>query len=118
MHTVLVVDDEPFLRLTVVDVLADDGFAVLEAASGPEADQIFDQRADIDTLVTDIRMPGDFDGAELARRALAKRPDLKVLIMSGWFVGEVDDLPPSARLLKKPFDLFLLAKEVRALWAS
>lgn len=115
MATVLLVDDEPFLRATLADVLTDDGFAIVEAESGPQAARILDERADIDALVTDVRMPGAFDGLELARRAIARYPSLKVLIISGWFADEEAEIPPTARFLSKPFKFDVLTRELRGL---
>src|SRR5437879_299240 len=81
--TVLLVDDEDPVRLLVRTMLELDGYAVLEASDGAEAQDVADRHGGgIDLLVTDIMMPG-INGYELAQRLVARRPEMKVLFISG-----------------------------------
>ncbi len=83
-QVVLVVEDEWLIRDTVVAVLAQAGFRVLEADQGETALATLQERGPaIDLLFTDIRMPGRLDGLELARRARALLPGLAILVASG-----------------------------------
>jgi two-component system, response regulator PdtaR len=78
---VLVVEDEPLVRALTVDALEDDGFNVLEAATGDYALTVLRQRDDIRAVVTDVEMPGQIDGFALAHIARKMRPELASL----WF---------------------------------
>jgi two-component system cell cycle response regulator CpdR len=85
-HTVLLVDDEPAIRDLGSMMLEDCGCKVVTAASGSSALATLNQHPEISLLLTDVQMPG-MDGYELARRAVAVRPDLAVVIMSGTDCG-------------------------------
>ena len=80
---VLIVEDEPFVRMMVFDLFADEGFEVLEAESADESLAIFSQRDDVSLLFTDVEMPGTLNGYALARWAFVHRPTVKTLIVSG-----------------------------------
>ncbi len=80
---VLVVEDEFLIRLTLSEVLADEGFEVLEAETGDQAVTILDSTPDIAVLLTDIQLPGSLDGRALVQRARQTWPDLPVIFMTG-----------------------------------
>ncbi len=80
---ILVVEDEFLIRMTLVEALVDEGFDVLEAESGDEALPMLLADRTIRLLLTDIRLPGDLDGHELAERARNERPDLPIIFMTG-----------------------------------
>ena len=109
---ILVVDDEPLVRLTVRAVLEDCGATVLEAANGVAALTLLEQDRDIDFLFTDIRMPG-MNGVELAAAASALRPDLAIALTTGYS----EQAPGCYPLLRKPWlsdDLVRLLRQVQA----
>lgn len=81
-HAVLIVEDEPLLRFDAVDALENAGFSTFEAANADEA-LVLLKRNKIDTLYTDINMPGSMDGLGLARRVLSLWPKTRVIIASG-----------------------------------
>jgi CheY-like chemotaxis protein len=97
---VLLVDDEELVRTGIAAMLADLGFAVVEAASADEALAILDAGLKADLLVTDHLIPR-MTGTELARNALARRPGMKAIIVSGY--ADVDDIAPDLPRLSKPF---------------
>ena len=97
---VLVVDDDPEVRLFVETVLSEGGLATVAAGEGGEALRHL-VRSAFDLLLTDVRMPG-MDGFELARRARALRPDLAVLFMSGYSAEYRFD-PAHDDFIAKPF---------------
>jgi PleD family two-component response regulator len=68
-RTILVIDDEPTVRMTVIDVLEDAGYRTLEAADGPEGFEILRSSAIIDLLVTDVGLPGGLNGRQVADAA-------------------------------------------------
>jgi PAS domain S-box-containing protein len=83
-ETVLVIDDEATVRMLMVEVLEEAGYAVLEAGDGPTGLRILQSDARIDLLVTDVGLPGGMNGRQVADAARAKRPDLKVLFVTGY----------------------------------
>jgi DNA-binding NtrC family response regulator len=105
--TILIVDDEEFLLQYVRLVLVRAGYAVMTAENGEEAwDLMADNRQEIRLLLTDIVMPGSFDGFELAERVRKRHPDLPVLFMTGAPLQanvSKDGLTGQRKLLRKPF---------------
>ena len=97
---VLIVDDEWLMREMLADVLEETGFATSLASSATEALRLMRREPAIDLVVTDVEMPGVFNGVDLARVLIAQRPELGVLIVSGC---RPRALPPGARFLAKPF---------------
>jgi CheY-like chemotaxis protein len=95
---VLVVDDDPDVRETIVSMLEPAGYTVIDASSGRQALDILERDSTIDVLFTDVMMPG-ISGITLAQRALAMRPELRVVLTSAYFRDEANDLP----CLRKPF---------------
>ena len=117
-ETVLVVDDEPTVRMLVVDVLGDLGYAALEAEDGPSGLKILQSRARVDLLVTDVGLPGGMNGRQVADAARALRPGLKVLFITGYAENAVvgnGHLDPGMAVLTKPFAMDDLAAKIRAL---
>ena len=82
-RTVLVVEDEFLIRMTLSEVLADEGYLVLEAGSGDDALTLLRTEPTIAILLTDIQLPGSLNGHALARAARADRPNLPVIFMTG-----------------------------------
>jgi CheY-like chemotaxis protein len=98
--TALLVDDEELVRITTADMLMDLGFDVVEAKSAEEASRMIAAGAKLDVVVTDHLMPG-MSGAELARSLRTTRPDLPVLLVSGY--ADVAGIPSDVARLSKPF---------------
>jgi PAS domain S-box-containing protein len=115
-ETVLVVEDEVNLRKLTVQFLSNQGYTVLEAPDGAAAIQIAaSHTGPIHLLLTDVIMPG-MNGRELAYRASALRPGVKVLYMSGYtenVIGHDGTLDAGITLLQKPFTLQALNRKVR-----
>jgi PAS domain S-box-containing protein len=82
--TILVVEDDPDVREMIVGILSDLGYQTLVATNGPEALAILKRDNSVDLLFTDILMPAGMSGTDLARQAARLRPDLKVLLSSGY----------------------------------
>lgn len=111
--TILVVDDDPEVREIVAEFLSDFGHEVLSASGGAEAMEILGKTSKLDLVITDVRMP-DISGIELAEVATQQRRDLKVILISGYFVSQ----QIGRRVLRKPFrmqDLELAVREELAL---
>ena len=115
-ETILVVEDEPGVRSMVKTCLQHCGYTVLEAADGRQALEVWRQHHDqIALLLTDLVMPGDMSGHELAHRLRAERPALKVIFTSGYSTNmpSADDCQAGALFLAKPYDIRALARMVR-----
>ncbi|TWB58593.1 PAS/PAC sensor hybrid histidine kinase [Nitrospirillum viridazoti] len=117
-ETVLVVDDEPTVRLLVTEVLDELGYTTLEAMDGPEAVRILESDAAINLLVTDIGLPQGMNGRELADAARALRPGLTVLFITGYAENAVignERLPPGLHVQTKPFSMEALANRIKGI---
>ena len=114
--TVLVVDDEEILRETSRDVLTQFGYRVLDAARGEAAIQLVEEHGDIiDCVLLDLSMPG-LSGRETCQRLLQIKPDLKIIIVSGYDVEDgMDGFPCDAiaGYVQKPFNLKMLRAELQ-----
>jgi CheY-like chemotaxis protein len=114
-ETVLVVEDEPVVRALIVEVLADLGYAALEAADGPSGLAILQGRQRIDLLITDIGLPG-LNGRQVADAGRLKRPGLKVLFMTGYAENAAcasGFLEDGMAMMTKPFAMDVLAARIR-----
>ena len=117
-ETVLVVDDEPSVRLLVTEVLADLGYTALEAADGPAGLKILRSDARIDLLITDVGLPGGMNGRQVADAARQLRPDLKVLFITGYAENAVvanGHLEPGMQVMTKPFAMETLGSRIKDL---
>jgi PAS domain S-box-containing protein len=115
-ETILAVEDDPDVRQYVTHALRRAGYAVLEAENGPAALEILEGGIAIDLLFTDVIMPGGMNGRELADRAAAIRPRLKVLFSSGYSENAIvhhGRLDKGVNFLGKPYTRDDLARKVR-----
>jgi PAS domain S-box-containing protein len=114
-ETVLVVEDNVGLRRIVVRQLSDAGYHVLEASDAETALEVVDSPEPIHLLLTDIVMPGEMDGRDLARVAVTRRPTLRILLTSGFPVARWggSTQPTGGRLLSKPYRKEELRRAVR-----
>lgn len=114
-ETVLVIDDEPTVRMLIVEVLAEAGYVALEAEDGPSGLKILQTDVRIDLLITDVGLPGGLNGRQVADAARLTRPDLKVLFVTGFAenaaVGN-GHLEPGMEVVTKPFVMTELANKV------
>jgi signal transduction histidine kinase/CheY-like chemotaxis protein len=113
--TVLVVDDEPTVRMLVTEVLQDLGYLAVEASDGVAALRIFESRQRIDLLITDVGLPNGVNGRQLADAARVLRPELKVLFITGYAENAAlshEHLEPGFEMLSKPFPMDVLASRI------
>jgi CheY-like chemotaxis protein len=120
-ETILLVEDEDIVRRLVAEILADAGYAVLEASDGNSALEVVRRHAgELDLLVTDVIMPG-ISGRDVAQAVSSLRPGLQVLYMSGYTDGAIAHhgvLEDGTAFLQKPFSAAELAEKVRGLLDS
>ncbi len=117
-ETVLVIDDEPSVRMLIVDALTDLGYACLEAADGPAGLRILESRSRIDLLITDVGLPGGLNGRQVADAARALRQDLRILFVTGYAENAVlnhGHIAHGMEVLTKPFAVDELHRRVATL---
>jgi PAS domain S-box-containing protein len=117
-ETVLVVDDEPAVRMLVTEVLEDLGYTAIEAADSAAGLRILQSDVRIDLLVTDVGLPGGMNGRQMADAGREVRPGLKVLFITGYAENAAignGHLEPGMQLLTKPFAVETLAIRIREL---
>jgi len=100
--TVLLVEDEPLIRLFIAELLEDAGFRVVEAANAVEALVILEAGLPVNVLLTDVDMPVGCNGFELAHKVHECWPEAEILIITGRQWPAYGDLPPGAAFLAKP----------------
>ena len=116
--TVLVVDDEPTVRMMMVEVLGESGYRALEASNGAAGLRILRSNEKIDLLITDIGLPGGMNGRQLVESVRMLRPDLQVLFVTGYAENAaIGDGPFAAghSVLTKPFSIQALSRKVEEL---
>jgi nitrogen-specific signal transduction histidine kinase/CheY-like chemotaxis protein len=116
-ETVLVVEDEPVVRSVVLEMLAEQGYRILEAVDGPSGLNILRSGERIDLLLTDVGLPG-INGRQVADQARETRPGLKILFITGYAESTAiaeGFLQPGMEMITKPFDLDHLAQRIRAM---
>ncbi len=117
-ETVLVVDDEPTVRMLVIEVLEELGYKAIEAADGAAGLKLLQSPARIDLLVTDVGLPGGMNGRQMADAARVGRPELKILFITGYAENAVVGngfLDPGMHVMTKPFAMEALAGRIKAL---
>ena len=119
-QTVMVVDDEPTVRMLVMEILEDAGYAAIEAGDGPSAIKVLGSNARIDLLITDVGLPGGMNGRQVADAARVTRPDLKVMFITGYAENAVignGQVEPGMSVVTKPFDVAELGARIREILA-
>lgn len=120
-ETILVVDDEPLVRMLAVEELQDLGYSVIEAEDGPSALKILNSNRPISLLITDVGLPGGMNGRQLADAARVNRPELEVLFITGYAENAVlnhGHLEHGMHVMTKPFQLDVFAQRVKTLVRS
>jgi CheY-like chemotaxis protein len=112
---ILIVEDDPFLRMLTVEFINEAGFATLEACDADQAIAILESSSKITVLFTDINMPGSMDGLKLARVVSNRWPAIEILIASGHVRFRQADLPPNGRFLGKPYLAAAMIAELHSL---
>jgi signal transduction histidine kinase/ActR/RegA family two-component response regulator len=114
-ETILVIDDEPTVRMLVADALGEQGYTIVEAGDGAEGLRLLQSRTRVDLLITDVGLPGGLNGRQVADAAWAARPDLKVLFITGYAENAVlnhGHLAHGMQVLTKPFTIDDLVRRV------
>ena len=120
-QTVLVVDDEPTVRMLVADTLAELGYQAIEAGDAASGLRVLQSDARVDLLISDVGLPGGVNGKQMADEARKTRPNLKVLFITGYAENAAisnGHLEPGMQVLSKPFAIDKLATRIKAIIAE
>ena len=109
---VLVVEDEPMIRMAATALVEELGYRVYEAGSADEAILLLEAHAEITIVFTDIQMAGTMDGLGLARLAADRWPPLRFIIVSGVLSPMADEMPVGAIFLSKPYAQDAIARSL------
>lgn len=120
-ETILIVDDEPTVRMLLMDVLSDLNYRVIEAGDSVAGLKVLRSDVHIDLLITDVGLPGGMNGRQMADAGREVRPALKTLFITGYAenaaIGD-EQLGPGMQVLTKPFAIDTLTSRVRELIRS
>jgi two-component system, response regulator PdtaR len=115
---ILVVEDDEFARINAVGMAEIAGFDVLTAECSADAIVVLNARPDIRLVFTDIRMPGEMDGAKLAEFIHEKWPDMLLMVTTAAAFPEPQSLPVGARFYSKPYEMTRLIDGMRTMIAT
>jgi CheY-like chemotaxis protein len=116
LPAVLIVEDEPLVRIGAVNLIEDAGFEVIEAANADEAIGILECRSDVRVVFTDIHMPGSMDGLKLAHAVRNRWPPIRIIVTSGRDLIAEQVLPEGGRFFAKPYNPIEILDALRG-WA-
>jgi PAS domain S-box-containing protein len=118
LATVLIVDDEPTVRMLLIEILDDLGYAWIEAEDSATGLKILQSDARIDLLISDVGLPGGMNGRQMADAGCIDRPGLPVLFITGYAENAVLNngyLEPGMAVLTKPFSIEAIAERIRSM---
>jgi two-component system, response regulator PdtaR len=101
--SVLIVEDEHFIRMDTASSLEATGFVVYEAANAADAIRCLELYGEIRLIFTDVNMPGSMDGLALERYVRGRWPPVKIIVTSGYVKIRDGDLPPGTLFVEKPY---------------
>ena len=116
--TVLIVDDEPTVRMLLTEIVEDLGYTAINAGDSVAGLKLLQSDVAIDLLVTDVGLPGGMNGRQMADAGRVRRPDLKVLFITGYAENAVvgnGRLEPGMAVLTKPFPIETMAARIRSM---
>lgn len=103
--TVLIVEDEPLIRMFACDIASDAGYRVIEAGNAQEALVVLETNPEIGIVFTDIHMAGAMNGLQLAHAVRDRWPPMRFIVVSGHMKVTVDQLPAESKFFSKPYDV-------------
>jgi two-component system, response regulator PdtaR len=115
---VLVVEDEPLIRMDTVSSLESEGFKVYQAENAADAIRSLELHDEIRLVFTDVNMPGSIDGLKLAHYVRGRWPPVKIIVTSGYAKLRDSDLPPGALFIEKPYAAKNIAQKMNELLAA
>jgi CheY-like chemotaxis protein len=110
----LVVDDEPLILMDTAQMVADEGYSIVEAKTAQQAFEFLEHHSSLQLLFTDVQTPGNINGFELARRVAEKWPHIAIVITSGAARPKTGDIPEGATFLGKPLSEQVIHDVIKA----
>src|ERR1700729_1465979 len=114
---VLIVEDEPLIRMGTVYLIEDAGFEVYEAGSADAAIALLELHREIRLIFSDVDMPGSMDGLKLAHYVRGRWPPVKIIVTSGHVKVTEESLPSGALFIPKPYDSAVITDKIREIFA-
>jgi signal transduction histidine kinase/ActR/RegA family two-component response regulator len=118
---ILIVEDEPTVRMLIADVIEELGYTSIEASDSTAGLAILQSDVRVDLLITDVGLPGGINGRQMVEAARHPRPDLKVLLVTGYaenLASAHGNLDPGMSLLAKPFSIDALKNKIHELMTT
>ena len=113
MTAILIVEDDVLANEHLEFILRQAGYEVLSATSADEAAELLEDYEDVQLLVTDISLPGNMNGLKLAAAAKARRPEMNIIIVTGYSAPKNDEIPPGSLFIPKPYNAQKMIEAVR-----
>jgi two-component system, response regulator PdtaR len=116
--SILIVEDDAFVRVLGVGMLVDAGFRVIEAMDSDKALELLTADSNVQLLFTDINLPGTIDGLALARQVHDRWPHIGIIVASARSRPQPQELPAGSRFHRKPYDADAVVRHARELTAA
>ena len=113
MTAILIVEDDVLANEHLEFILQQAGYEVLSATSAEEAAELLEDRKDVRLIVTDINLPGTTNGLKLAAAAKALRPEMNIIIVTGYNSFKNDEIPPGSIFIPKPYNARKVIEAIR-----
>ena len=113
MTAILIVEDDVLANEYLEFILRQAGHEVVSATSADEAAELLEDREDVQLLVTDVNLPGTMNGLRLAAAAKARRPEMNIIIVTGYSAPKNDEIPPGSLFVPKPYNARKMIEAVR-----
>ena len=113
MTSILIVEDDVLTNEYLEFILEQAGYKVVSAASADEAAALLEGRDDVQLIVIDINLPGTMNGLKLAAAVKARKPEMNIIIVTGYGAPQADEIPPGSLFVPKPYDARKMIDAVR-----
>ena len=113
MTSILIVEDDVLTNEYLEFILEQAGYEVVSATSADEAAALLEGRDDVQLIVTDINLPGTMNGLKLAAAVKARRPEMNIIIVTGYGAPQGDEIPPGSLFVPKPYNAQKMIEAVR-----
>ena len=113
MSSILIVEDDVLTNEYLEFILEQAGYEVVSATSADEAAVLLEDRDDVQLIVTDINLPGTMNGLKLAATVKARRPEMNIIIVTGYGTPQGNEMPPGSLFVPKPYDAVKMIEAVR-----
>ena len=113
MSSILIVEDDVLANEYLEFILEQAGYEVVSATSADEAAALLEGRDDVHLIVTDINLPGIMNGLKLAAAVRARRPEMNIIIVTGYGAPQGNEMPPGSLFVPKPYDAVKMIEAVR-----